>query len=698
MYGGGRRRILSKDYTLLRDDQDAGDFETGQQRNGASAWRLISLAKEQAFVLFLGTVALLVGSLATVAVPKLAGELIDVCITYGKEGSSGDEAKDVLNKKLLQIIGILAVGGIATGIRTWLFNASAEKVMWRLRNNLFTHIILQEVGFFDRVRTGELMNRLSEDTRLMKSAGTISISIALRSSVVAIFGLILMFMTSPLLSALTLACLPFLLVSFRIFSKLNMKYTAEMLTASAQAATVAEECFGSIRTVRSFAKETASTERYAGAQGQVLQWGLKSARSSGFFFGFNSIIGTGSIVTVLWFGARQVVDGKLTAGQLSSFVIYALYVGTNVGSLASVISNLIQAVGASRRVFELLDRQPRQKPSGNEKPMGAPEGGEVIFDNVWFSYPSRPDVQVLKGLSLHVQKGQKFALVGASGGGKSTIVNLIQRFYDPQRGSITLDGVHLPEIQHEWLHSQVSIVSQEPILFAESILYNITFGVQDPSSISLAQVEEAAKLANAFDFIQAFPQGFNTKVGERGIRLSGGQKQRVAIARAILTKPRILLLDEATSALDAESEALVQEALERVEAGRTVVVIAHRLSTVKTADEVAVIDGGVIVERGTHPDLLAKGGAYAVLVRRQLSGPKLESSTSLAAIGEEAEDVLNGDFDENADLMNRTETGALVDDLIGGVVSDSVGRQQSGRLARNIKAAQQNANGSLIDS
>ncbi|EIE23519.1 putative ABC transporter [Coccomyxa subellipsoidea C-169] len=631
--GGGRRRILSKDYTLLRDDQDADDIEIGQQRNGASAWRL---------VLFLGTLALVVGSLATVAVPKLAGELIDVCINYAKEESSGDVAKRVLNQKLFQIIGILAVGGVATGIRSWLFNASAEKVMWRLRNNLFSHIILQEVGFFDRVRTGELMNRLSEDTRLMKSAGTISISIALRSSVVASFGLVLMFMTSPLLSALTLACLPFLLVSFRIFSKLNMKYTAEMLTASAQAATVAEECFGSIRTVRSFAKETASTERYGGAQGQVLQWGLKSARASGFFFGFNSIIGTGSIVTVLWFGARQVVDGKLSAGQLSSFVIYALYVGTNVGALAGVISNLIQAVGASRRVFELLDRHARQKPSGNEKPMGSPEGGEIVFDNAWFAYPSRPDVQVLKGLSLRVQRGQKFALVGASGGGKSTIVNLIQRFYDPQRGAIMLDGVHLPEIQHEWLHSQVSIVSQEPILFAESILYNITFGV-----------EEAAKLANAFEFIQAFPQGFHTKVGERGIRLSGGQKQRVAIARAILTKPRILLLDEATSALDAESEALVQEALERVEAGRTVVVIAHRLSTVKTASTVAVIESGVIVERGTHSELLAKGGAYAVLVRRQLSSANHESSSSLASIDEEAEAVP----DDNADLMNRTETG-----------------------------------------
>ncbi|CAK0787881.1 hypothetical protein CVIRNUC_011103 [Coccomyxa viridis] len=685
--GGGRRRILNKDYTLLRDDQDPDDVEESNKKSGASAWRLVGLAKEQAFVIFLATVALFIGSLATVAVPKLAGDLIDICIQFDQRGESGAEAEKQLNQKLLQIIGILAVGAVFTGIRSWLFNASAERVMWRLRSRLFEHIIHQEVGFFDRVRTGELMNRLSEDTRLMKSAGTTSISIALRSTVVAIFGLILMFMTSPLLSALTLACLPLLLISFRVFSKLNMRYTAEQLTASAQAANVAEECFGSIRTVRSFAKEKASTDRYGGAQDQVVKWGLFSARASGFFFGFNSVVGTGSIVFVLWFGARQVVEGKLSAGELSSFVIYALYVGSNVGSLASVISNLIQAVGASRRVFELLDREPKQPPAGEATPKGSQGGGEVIFENVWFAYPSRPDVQVLQGLNLHVKSGQKFALVGASGGGKSTIVSLIQRFYDPQRGVVLVDGVPVPHIQHAWLHSQVSIVSQEPVLFAESIMYNITFGVQDPESVPLAQVEWAAMLANAHEFISAFPQGYRTKVGERGIRLSGGQKQRVAIARAILTKPRILLLDEATSALDAESEALVQEALERVEAGRTVLVIAHRLSTVKTAQQVAVIEGGVVAEQGTHQELLTKGGAYAVLVRRQLQSGSHESTGSLASIGEEAvveNGVLQrlGSEDPNADLMKRTNTGALVDDLMGGLVAESVGRAYSGRLNR----------------
>ncbi|KAK9828398.1 hypothetical protein WJX81_003942 [Elliptochloris bilobata] len=698
MQGGGGRRAFRKDYSLLRDgtaDVFAPDVEIGKKKS-ASAWRLLALAKEEALCLVVATLALLVSSLATVAVPKLAGSLIDVCIQYGQEGGR-DTAKRHLNNMLYQILGILAIGGVATGIRSWLFNSAAERVMWQLRNRLFQRLVEQEIGFFDRVRTGELMNRLSEDTRLMKSAGTISISIALRSIVVSIFGVVLMFMTSPLLSALTLACLPVLLASFRVYSTLNRKYISEQLTSSAEASTVAEETFGSIRTVRSFAKEKASCERYGVAQHQVLRWGLKSAHASGFFFGFNSLVAMGSIVTVLWFGARQVVDAYLSAGDLSTFIIYALYVGANVGALAGVISNLIQAVGASERVFELLDRIPQLPEPGMMEPMGAPEGGDINLQDVTFAYPSRPDVTVLRGINLHVPPGRKVALVGPSGGGKSTIVNLIQRFYDPRSGGVFLDGCPLPAIQHEFLHKQVSIVSQEPVLFAESILYNIAFGVSNPHSVPLAQVEEAAKLANAHDFIQAFPQAYHTQVGERGVRLSGGQKQRVAIARAILTKPRVLLLDEATSALDAESESLVQEALDRVAVGRTVIVIAHRLSTVQSAAEVAVVDGGVIAERGTHDELLAQGGVYAQLVRRQLQpgvaampgdlpgvspGPfaaaaleagspedqLLASFSDAAAAAGEDRNAVAADAQALMRLLRRQSTRGLVDDLLGDTV------------------------------
>ncbi|DBB11348.1 TPA: hypothetical protein ACH3X3_006772 [Trebouxia sp. C0006] len=548
------RGITRKDYTLLRDglapDSLFGDEESGTKPKGATVWRLFGLANQEVLVIILATVALAVASLCTVAVPKLAGDLIDVCIHFGQGSYDAGEAKHKLNGMLYKILIVLAVGGVASGLRSWLFNSAAERVMCNLRHRLFSHLMNQEIGFYDRIRTGELMNRLSEDTRLMKSAGTSSISVALRSVVVAIFGLVLMFITSVLLTALTLAILPVLLLSFRWFAIVNKKYTAEQLTASAEASTVAEECFGSIRTVRSFAKEKAACDKYETSVKSVLKWGLKSASASGLFFGTNFTFATGGIICVLWFGARLVVENKLSPGELSTFVIYAVYVGSNVGQLAGVVSSLVQAVGASTRVFALLDRQPQMVPAGQAKPRGSPEGAHIEFRNVVFSYPSRTDIQVLKNISFEVQPGQKVGLVGTSGGGKTTIVNLIERFYDPHRGCVLFDGLSLTDIDHDYLHQQVSIVSQEPILFAESIMHNIAYGMPGgSSSVSLAMVEEAAKIANAHDFIRSFPQGYRTQVGERGVRLSGGQKQRIAIARAVLTKPRVLLLDEATSQL-----------------------------------------------------------------------------------------------------------------------------------------------------
>ncbi|KAK9807462.1 hypothetical protein WJX73_010304 [Symbiochloris irregularis] len=618
--GGGGGRPGRKDYALLRDgatlDADADVEDNAGRKQGATVLRLLGLAKEEWLVLSLATVMLFIGSLSTVAVPKLAGQLVDICIQVTREGGlTPAAAKPRLNRMLEEILAILAIGGVASGLRGWLFNSAAERVMNRLRVRLFSHLAMQEIGFFDRVRTGELMNRLSEDTRLM----------------------------------------------------------------NASASVVAEETFGSIRTVRSFAKEPAAVDRYAQAQGCVLMWGIKSARLSGGFFGLSGFLASASITSVLWFGARLVVDNRMSAGDLSSFVIYALFVGGNVASIAGVVSQLIQATGASKRVFELMDRVTKQPPAGIMKPSGNPQGGEVELRDVWFAYPSRPDIQVLKGLSLHVRPGLKVALVGPSGQGKSTIVNLIQRFYDPQQGAVLLDGVTLPALDHAWLHRQVAIVSQEPVLFAESLFYNIAFGAErGEAGVSLAQVEEAAKLANAHDFISSFPQGYRTQVGERGVRLSGGQKQRVAIARAILLRPRVLLLDEATSALDAESEALVQEALDRVAKNRTVLVIAHRLSTVQSAAEVAVVSDGNISERGTHTELLARGGRYATLVARQMVGagtssPEADatkgkgmsrdpSSKSLATIAQERGLHLGPN-------MTRQDTSDIVDAVLNEIAS-----------------------------
>mmetsp|Transcript_17526 Transcript_17526/g.52590 ORF Transcript_17526/g.52590 Transcript_17526/m.52590 type:complete len:687 (+) Transcript_17526:397-2457(+) len=675
------RRPSRKDFKLLREDaaeDDIFDPEEAARRRKAGTTRgmlrLFALAREEVWVLLLATVMLLVGSLAAVAVPKLAGQLLDICINISKFSTKRD-AETRANEQLVEIIIILAVGGVASGLRAWLFNGAAERVMARLRARLFRHLMSQELGFFDRVRTGELMNRLSEDTRLMKSAGTVSISVALRSLTVAALGLGLMFHTSVVLTGLTLAVLPLMLIAFQVYARFNRHYTSQSLTSSAQAAVVAEECFGSIRTVRSFGKEGAACLRYKDAVLRTQSWGLKSAFAGGLFTAFNGTVAPGAIMAVLWWGARLVINGHLSAGQLSSFVVYAIFVSGNVGQLAGVFSSLMQAVGASERVFELLDRAPlMDQPHHGRKPTGQPEGGHIKLQNVWFAYPSRPGAAVLRGVSIDLPPGSKAALVGPSGGGKSTVVNLIERFYEPSRGQILLDGTPLDAIDHEHLHTQISLVSQEPVLFAETIRFNITFGLPGgDSSVTQEEVEAAARVANAHDFIASFPQGYATSVGERGVRLSGGQKQRIAIARALLCNPRVLLLDEATSALDAESEGLVQQALERVSAGRTVLIIAHRLSTVQGSDQVLVVSDGIIAEKGTHSELLQRGGTYATLVRRQLMGGVSTEALSLsggppATIQEGVTESSDSDAEDNGVSDYNTDGDTLG---TGGGGSDS---------------------------
>ena len=649
---------------LLAADRE--DIEAYEAPDTSSVGRLLSEARPEASSLVIGTFFLLISSLANLALPKVAGGLIDACSKAASGELTPHEAYQQLNFLLYIACAILGVGGLAGGIRSYLFGSAAERVMCRLRSRLFSRLVIQEVAFFDTAPVGELSNRLSEDSRAIKDAATTSISMALRALVTCLLGLILMFLTSWQLALMTCATLPITLISFRIFAKLNKRYVTQQLTASASATALAQEALAGIRTVKSFAKEQQAVQRYNTAVQDVLLWGLKSAAAVAVFTGVVLPVATGLLLVVLWYGSRQVLAGVITLGDLNTFMLYAIFVAGSASGLAGTAAQVVSAVGAGRRVFQLIDRSPQLPPSGNSKPAGSPQGAALDLTNVTFSYPSRPTIPVLSGFSLSIKPGQKVALVGPSGGGKSTVVRLVQRFYDPQEGSVCLDGVPVRDTDHEYLHQQVALVAQEPLVFADTILYNIMFGLHTssgnavgtavgtpvvsengsggggfgrlrfsrrgsadggagnttndsaPPQVPSDAVIAAAKAAHAHEFIMALPKGYNSLVGQQGVMLSGGQKQRLAIARALLIQPRLLLLDEATSALDAESEHLVQEALQEASQHRSVLVIAHRLSTVTGADVVAVVEGGRVVESGSHRELVGRGGVYSQLVRRQV--------------------------------------------------------------------------------
>ena len=568
--------------------------------------RVISLARPELKPLLLGSLALIVGSGTSLAAPALVGRLVD--------GVTDGAGRAALDEAALVLLGVFAVSGVATALRSYLFTVAGERVVARLRTDLYRAVMTQEIGFFDTRRTGELTNRLASDTTVLQNAVTVNISMALRFALQALGAIGILMWTSWRLTLVMLTVVPLVAAGAGVYGRMLRRVSKQVQDALARSSEVAEETLAGVRTVRAFAREAREVARYGSAVEESFQLARYRARLGAMFTGGVSFLGYGAIAAVLWYGGVLLSEGSLSFGDLTSFLLYTFTVAFSIGALSGLWSDFAKAAGASERVFELLDREPEVAPGGLR-----PESveGRVSLEDVHFAYPSRPEAAVLCGLDLELEPGQVVALVGPSGGGKSTVAALLSRFYDPERGSLSLDGHAFGALDAGWLREQVGVVSQEPILFATSVADNIRYGRPGATD---ADVAKAAAAANALEFVQAFPDGLETRVGERGVRLSGGQKQRIAIARALLKDPAVLVLDEATSALDAESEHLVQEALDRLMRGRTTLVIAHRLSTVREADRVVVLDAGRVAEAGTHEDLLALDGLYRKLVERQFAG------------------------------------------------------------------------------
>jgi ATP-binding cassette subfamily B protein len=549
--------------------------------------------------------ALLVAALATLAVPLAVRRMIDF-------GFTGE--RTLIDSYFAVMAVVVAVLALASALRFYLVTTLGERIVSDLRSETFAHIVSLSIAFFDSAKSGELISRLTADTTQIKAAVGSSISVALRNFVLFAGAAAMMVVTSPKLSAFVLAVIPVIVLPLVAFGRAVRQRSRLAQDKLADASAYAAEQIGAVRTVQAFTSEGIAVRRFSSAVDGAYEAARQSALSRSVLTAIAIFLVFSSVILVLWIGAQDVLADRMTPGRLSQFVLYAVFAASALGQLSEVWGEVSQAAGAAERLFEVLQTKPQIVAPARPLPLPEPPRGEVSFDNVRFAYAANPDLKALDGVTFHVRQGEKVAIVGPSGAGKSTVFHLILRFYDPQSGLVRFDGVPVAETDPKALRSRIALVPQETAIFAESIRDNIGFGRPGASQ---AEIERAADMAAATDFIRRLPQGFDTPIGERGVTLSGGQRQRIAIARAILRDAPLLLLDEATSSLDAESETLVQTALERLMQNRTTLVIAHRLATVLSCDRILVLEHGRIVEEGTHDSLASSGGLYARLAKLQ---------------------------------------------------------------------------------